>query len=361
MSTLSIRDLHKSYGAVRVLAGAGLDAADGTSTAILGPSGCGKTTLLRLVAGFDRPDAGTIVLAGREVTAGRRGLAPDKRDIGYVAQEGALFPHLTVHANIAYGLSRRTTTASARRSRVGELLELVSLDQALSRRYPHELSGGQQQRVALARALARRPALVLLDEPFSSLDTALRAATRAAVAAALRAAGVTTLLVTHDPAEALALADQVAVMHRGAFAQAGPARDVYARPADLDTARLLGPGSILPGTVTAGAAVCALGVLPIAEPRPDGDADVFVRPGQVRLGGTGAPATVVAAEFLGADTMLTLRLADGSTLDARVDGTVTHGVGTSVTVDVIGAVHAYPRRVVGERGVTAAAPGLGAA
>ncbi|WP_432994157.1 ABC transporter ATP-binding protein [Dactylosporangium sp. CA-233914] len=343
MTALSIRDLHKRYGPTRVLAGAGLEVADGTTTAILGPSGCGKTTLLRLVAGFDRPDTGTIALAGREVTAGRRGLAPDKRNIGYVAQEGALFPHLTVHANIAYGLSRRTTTAPARRARVAELLELVSLEQALARRYPHELSGGQQQRVALARALARRPALVLLDEPFSSLDTALRAVTRAAVAAALRAAGVTTLLVTHDQAEALALADQIAIMARGTFAQTGPAREVYAHPADLGTARLLGPGSTLPGTVIAGKAACALGALPLAQPRPDGDAHIFIRPDQVRLAATGTPATVAAAEFLGADTVLTLRLADSSTVDARVDGTVTQAIGTSVTVEITGAVHAYPR------------------
>ncbi|GAA4261760.1 ABC transporter ATP-binding protein [Dactylosporangium darangshiense] len=342
MSALSIRNLHKAYGPVRVLADVGLDVADGTTTAILGPSGCGKTTLLRLVAGFDRPDAGSIVLGGREVTAGRRGLPPDQRNIGYVAQEGALFPHLTVHANIAYGLPRRTTTASARRARVAELLELVSLDPVLSRRYPHELSGGQQQRVALARALARRPALVLLDEPFSSLDTALRATTRAAVAAALRAAGVTALLVTHDQAEALAMADQGAVLARGTFTQVGPARDVYAHPADLDTARLLGAGTALPGKVADGTAVCALGVLPVAGPCPDGDAHIFVRPEQVRLGATGTPATVLTAEFLGADTALTLELGDGSTLQARVDGALPYAAGTPVTVDVSGTVHAYP-------------------
>ncbi|MER7278606.1 ABC transporter ATP-binding protein [Dactylosporangium sp. NPDC000244] len=339
MSALSIRGLHKRYGRVPVLTGAALDVAAGTTTAILGPSGCGKTTLLRLVAGFDRPDAGTVAIAGREVTAGRRGLPPERRDIGYVAQEGALFPHLTVYANIAYGLTRRTANAKAR---VTELLELVSLDPALARRHPHELSGGQQQRVALARALARRPALVLLDEPFSSLDTALRAATRTAVANALRAEGVTTLLVTHDQAEALSMADQVAVMTGGTFTQTGPARDVYARPADLATARLLGPGTTLPARITAGTAACALGPLPLAEPRPDGEAHVFIRPDQLRLSPEGTQATVRAAEFLGADTVLTLELPDGSTMQARADGTVTHAIGTAVHVAVTGGVLAYP-------------------
>ncbi|WP_433064025.1 ABC transporter ATP-binding protein [Dactylosporangium sp. CS-033363] len=340
MSTLSIRDVCKNYGAVHVLAGADLDVADGTTTAILGPSGCGKTTLLRLVAGFDRPDRGTIAIAGREVTT----LAPERRGIGYVAQEGALFPHLRVDANIGYGLPRRSTGAAARRARVAELLELVSLDAGLVRRYPHELSGGQQQRVALARALARRPALVLLDEPFSSLDTGLRAATRAAVAAALRAEGVTTLLVTHDQGEALAMADRVAVLHGGAFTQVGTAREVYATPAGLATARLLGPGSTLPATVTAGSATCALGVLPLARPCPDGPAQLFIRPEQVRLqvrlSADGTPATVVAAEFLGADTVLTLRLADGTALQARTagpDGTT----GANVAVAVDGPVLAY--------------------
>jgi iron(III) transport system ATP-binding protein len=283
VNALSVRDLRKRYGKVHVLSGVSLDLAPGTTAAILGPSGCGKTTLLRLIAGFDHPDAGTIELHGRPVSAGRRALAPDKRDIGYVAQEGALFPHLTVEANIAFGLSRLVLRGLARRRRVAELLDLVSLDPALTRRYPHELSGGQQQRVALARALARRPALVLLDEPFSSLDTALRAATRTAVADALRAQRVTTLLVTHDQAEALSLSDQIVVMTGGRFTQTGPARELYAHPADLDTARLLGPGTTLDGKVDGDTARCALGALPIARPCPDGDAIIFVRPEQIHI------------------------------------------------------------------------------
>jgi iron(III) transport system ATP-binding protein len=344
MSALSVRDLHKRYGKVHVLNGVSLDLAEGTTTAILGPSGCGKTTLLRLIAGFDRPDAGTIELHGRPVSARRRALAPDKRDIGYVAQEGALFPHLTVQANIAFGLSRLALRGPARRHRVTELLDLVSLDQGLARRYPHELSGGQQQRVALARALARRPALVLLDEPFSSLDTALRAATRTAVAEALRAEQVTTLLVTHDQAEALSLSDQIAVMANGTFTQTGPAREVYARPADLDTARLLGPGTALEGKVDGDTARCALGMLPIAQACPDGDATIFVRPEQIHVSpaGDGIDAIVSASGYFGADTILTLRLPDGATIDARTEGAASYAPGEAVTVEVHGPVQAYP-------------------
>ncbi|GAB3845398.1 ABC transporter ATP-binding protein [Dactylosporangium cerinum] len=168
MTALSVRGLFKRYGRVPVLNGIDLDIARGSLTAILGPSGCGKTTLLRIVAGFDRADAGTVALNGTDVSSGRKVLPPDRRAIGYVAQEGALFPHLDVQANITFGLPYLTTGRRQRRDRAAALLELVSLDPSLARRYPHQLSGGQQQRVALARALARKPSLVLLDEPFSS-------------------------------------------------------------------------------------------------------------------------------------------------------------------------------------------------
>ncbi|MER7004812.1 ABC transporter ATP-binding protein, partial [Dactylosporangium sp. NPDC000555] len=210
---------------------------------------------------------------------------------------------------------------------------------------PHELSGGQQQRVALARALARRPALVLLDEPFSSLDTALRSATRTAVADALRAERVTTLLVTHDQAEALSMSDEVAVLTHGRFTQVAPAREIYATPVDLDTARLLGPGTTLPGKVDAGAASCTLGTLRVAQPCPDGDATVFVRPEQLRVTpAAGGNAVVRASGFLGADTVLTVELPDGTLLDARADATVAYIAGERVTVDVVGAVNAYATR-----------------
>ncbi|MET7393788.1 ABC transporter ATP-binding protein [Dactylosporangium sp. NPDC005572] len=341
MTALSVRNLTKHYGRSRILDRVGLDVAEGTTTTILGPSGCGKTTFLRLVAGFDRADDGTISLDGQVVSA----VPPERRNIGYVAQEGALFPHLTVEGNVAFGLARSDGSRAQRRRRVAEVLDLVRLDPALARRHPHQLSGGQQQRVALARALARRPALVLLDEPFSSLDTGLRAATRAAITDALRASGVTTLLVTHDQTEALSLSDQVAVLNHGAFTQVGPAREVYAAPADLDTARLLGPGTALPATVTAGTASSPLGTLAVAHPCPDGAATVFVRPEQLRVTPTPTgTATVRANGFLGADTILTLELPDGTRLDARADAAVACAAGDRVTVDVAGPVLVYPAR-----------------
>lgn len=348
MTALSVHGLFKRYGRVPVLNGIDLDVARGSVTAILGPSGCGKTTLLRIVAGFDRADAGTVTLNGTDVSSGRGVLPPNKRDIGYVAQEGALFPHLDVQANITFGLPYLSTGRHVRRHRAAALLELVSLDPALARRYPHQLSGGQQQRVALARALARKPSLVLLDEPFSSLDAGLREATRTAVTAALRAENVSTLLVTHDQAEALSMADHIAVMTDGRFTQTGPPQQLYAQPATADTALLLGPASVLDGKVDNGRAICPLGALPLTQPCPDGDATILVRPEQLQLSDAGATAdataTVLRCEFFGADMVVTVRLAGGATIRARAVGTTTYHPGQPITVTVHGPVHAYTRQ-----------------
>ena len=235
---LEVKGLAKSFHGHPVLHDIDLNLQPGTTTAVVGSSGCGKTTLLRLIAGFETPDAGTITMAGRQVASPEGAVAPHRRGVGYVAQDGALFPHLTVGQNIAYGLrgiSRSDVDAS-----VGELLETVSLDASFAPRRPHQLSGGQQQRVALARALARHPVLMLLDEPFSALDTRLRASTRKAVAGVLTSKGVTTLLVTHDQEEALSIADQVAVMRDGRFTQVGSPEEVYRQPADRFTAEFLG-------------------------------------------------------------------------------------------------------------------------
>jgi len=216
---LEIKGLAKSFNGHTVLHDIDLALQPATMTAVVGSSGCGKTTLLRLIAGFETPDAGTITIDGRQVASPESAVAPHRRAVGYVAQDGALFPHLTVGQNIAYGL--RGAARAEVRARVGELLETVSLDTSYASRRPHQLSGGQQQRVALARALARQPVLMLLDEPFSALDTGLRASTRKAVAGLLTDAGVTTLLVTHDQEEALSISDQVAVMRDGRFTQVG--------------------------------------------------------------------------------------------------------------------------------------------
>ena len=211
MSALSVTGVTKGFGAAPVLDGLDLTVPSGELVSVLGPSGCGKTTLLRLVAGFMRPDAGGIELDGQPVAGGGHWVPAPKRHIGYVAQEGALFPHLDVAANVGFGLPRAERRA---RARTRELLALVELGTELLDRYPHQLSGGQQQRVALARALARRPSLVLLDEPFAALDAQLRLQTGAAITHALRAAEATAILVTHDQSEALSLTDTVAVMRR---------------------------------------------------------------------------------------------------------------------------------------------------
>ena len=307
---LEVKGLAKSFHANTVLHDIDLDLQSGTTTAVVGSSGCGKTTLLRLIAGFEAPDAGTITIDGRQVASPESAVAPHRRGVGYVAQDGALFPHLTVGQNIAYGL--RGTARGEVRARVSELLESVSLDASYASRRPHQLSGGQQQRVALARALARHPVLMLLDEPFSALDTGLRASTRKTVAGLLTNAGVTTLLVTHDQEEAMSIADQVAVMRDGRFTQVGSPQQVYRHPIDRFTAEFLGDCISLPCTVASGVADCVLGRIPVQGPTADGPATVVLRPEQLvatvvsdseRLDRVG---TVIAADFLGHDVLLTI-------------------------------------------------------
>ncbi len=214
MTQLTVTGLDKAFGRHRVLSGLDLDVAEGSLTAILGPSGSGKTTLLRILAGFERADAGTVRIGAVLADGPGAFLAPERRRIGYVPQEGSLFPHLTVAANVGFGLSRRERRRRGRPGRTAELLDAVGLG-GLAQRYPYQLSGGQQQRVALARALAIQPEIVLLDEPFASLDAHLRASVRADVQRLLKEAGTTTVLVTHDQDEALSTADRVAVLRDG--------------------------------------------------------------------------------------------------------------------------------------------------
>src|SRR5580692_5618650 len=231
MTQLVVTGLHKAFGDHPVLTGLDLEVPAGSLTAILGPSGSGKTTLLRVLAGFERGDAGTVTIGGSVVDGPDAHLAPERRQIGYVPQEGSLFPHLTVAANIGFGLPARQRKGPA----IAELLDAVGLA-GLGERYPHQLSGGQQQRVALARALAIRPRVVLLDEPFSSLDAGLRASVRGDVRAVLRERGTTAVLVTHDQDEALSFADRVAVLREGRIVQEGNPDEVYRQPADAGVA-----------------------------------------------------------------------------------------------------------------------------
>ncbi len=284
MSDLRVVGLGKRYGSTVALDHVDLDIPAGSRTAVVGPSGSGKTTFLRLVAGFEDPDVGLIHLGGSSLFGGRTNVPVHRRGIGYVTQEGALFPHLSVAANIGFGLP---SDAPARATRVADLLHLVGLPQSIAERRPHELSGGQQQRVAVARALARSPRLMLLDEPFSALDAGLRDAMRGMVTEILAAAAITTILVTPDQAEALSFADQLAVLRDGRLVQAGPPQDLYQRPADPQTARFLGDALILPATVENGVAHTRLGAVRAAAAA--GRRLVMLRPEQVQViaaGGT---------------------------------------------------------------------------
>lgn len=281
MSVLSIRGLSKSYGATKALADFDLDIEPGSRTAVVGPSGSGKTTLLRLIAGFETPDDGHITLAGNPIATSRASVPAHRRNVGLVMQEGALFPHLSIVDNIRFGIRGLPES----RKRAMELLDLVELERGMANRYPHQLSGGQQQRVALARALARRPALMLLDEPFSALDTALREQMRDATARVLAETNVATMLVTHDQDEAMNFADQLVVLRDGRLLQAGRPRDVYAAPVDLATATFLGPSIILDGDVRDGLVHCDLGALALRQDQhePPGRTKIMLRPEQLNL------------------------------------------------------------------------------
>ncbi|MBV6757872.1 ABC transporter ATP-binding protein [Rhodococcus opacus] len=340
---LEVKGLDKSFGAAAVLRDVALTVEAGSTTAILGPSGCGKTTLLRLVAGFDKPDAGTIALGGRVVAGG--GWTPaHRRSVGYVAQDGALFPHATVGANVGFGLPRRART----HSKIAELLEMVSLDPAYATRRPDQLSGGQQQRVALARALAREPELMLLDEPFSALDAGLRANTRRIVADVLAKAGITTILVTHDQPEALSFADRVAVMSSGRLAQIGTPREIYSAPIDVPTAEFIGDAVVLGAHVESGRARCALGNIAVTANGVRGDARVMLRPEQIEVtsDGAGVSGTVVDVEYLGSEMLLGIRLdSPGGVVPERVTvrrfGATPLAPGDRVGIRVLGEAVAY--------------------
>jgi iron(III) transport system ATP-binding protein len=316
MSFLQIRSVAKRYGPVAAVVGVDLAVAPGTRTAIVGPSGCGKTTLLRLIAGFEAPDAGQILLDGAQVADGAVAVPAHRRGIGLVAQDGALFPHLTIAENIGFGIDRGE---AGRAARIVELAQTVGLDKAMLKRRPHQLSGGQQQRVALARAMARRPRLMLLDEPFSALDTGLRASMRRVVTDLLGQAGVATILVTHDQAEALSFADQVVVMQEGRFAQVGAPRDLYLRPSTRVIAEFLGEAIVLPAHIGDGFAESPFGRLAADAQGAGRLGQVMLRPEQVTISPmtpdeAAAPppgvlmGEVVETEFAGAISTVVVRV-----------------------------------------------------
>jgi iron(III) transport system ATP-binding protein len=345
MSALTVTGLRKGYTGQPVLRGVNLDVAAGSLTAVLGLSGCGKTTLLRVIAGFERAQDGSVSLGARTLDDGHTYVAPERRGIGYVPQEGALFPHLTVRKNIGFGLSRQERRGRA----IAEMLEMVGLAD-LADRYPHQLSGGEQQRVALARALARKPEVLLLDEPFSSLDASLRARVREEVHALLREQGVTTVLVTHDQEEALSLADVVAVLREGTIVQDGAPAELYARPADTLLAGFLGAANILTATFRDGIAHTALGRLPLRadqESSPIGSSGlVMLRPEQLKVhrderSSSPLEGEVTRCRYYGHDALLYIRPSEPvgqEILIARVRGEKALESGTTVGLSAHGPV-----------------------
>jgi iron(III) transport system ATP-binding protein len=338
LTVVAARGLTKRFGTVVAVDGVDLEVHAGEVLALLGPSGCGKTTTLRLIAGFERPDAGTIALDGTEVAGVGRFVPAERRRVGVVFQDYALFPHLTVARNVGYGVER-----SRRRDRVAAMLELVGLADAADR-LPHELSGGQQQRVALARALAPEPALVLLDEPFSNLDAALRADVRAEVRAILVDAKATTVVVTHDQEEALSIADRIAVMRDGRILQIDAPADVYARPEERFVATFVGDADVLAGQAADGHAVTAIGALPLGAPVRPGAVDVVVRPERVRLRlDSRGEGVVCDITYFGHDQLVAVRLPDGTRVRSRMGPVRAFELGDRVSVSVTGAVIAYPR------------------
>ncbi len=337
MSLLTLSGVTKRYGAVTALDGATLTIAPGTLTAIVGASGSGKTTLLRLVAGFEPLDRGSIVFDGTEIAGPIRMVPPHRRGIGLVAQEGALFPHLSVGGNIGFGMDSRSSEA------VATLLQAVELDPAIHARMPHELSGGQQQRVALARALARRPKLMLLDEPFSALDAGLRANMREMVKRRLIADGITGILVTHDQQEALSFADQLAVLEEGRVVQAGSPRELYLQPRTEMLAKFLGDALIIEGRVESGETDTPLGRVRVGRAVRDGSARVLLRPEQVRLvpWSEGTPtAEIVSASFEGPITVVRFK-AGGATFTLKVPSADAPLAGRASIV-LIGTGHVIP-------------------
>lgn len=275
---IELANISKKFGQTSVLEDLNLTVMPSSRTVIVGPSGSGKTTLLRILAGFESPDSGQITLNGRTLFDEHTFIPAHQRGIGFVPQEGGLFPHMKVGDNIAYGLKG---SKQENRRRVAELMDLVSLSHDLADHWPHEISGGQQQRVALARALAQEPVLMLLDEPFSALDTGLRAATRKATADLLDEAGVASILVTHDQQEALSFASQIAVIRDGRFAQVGSPMEVYSQPVDEATALFLGDALIFNAQVNGGVASCVLGSIPVDAPLASGEKRIMLRPEQV--------------------------------------------------------------------------------
>jgi iron(III) transport system ATP-binding protein len=336
-----LQGVTKYFGEVGAANGVDLEVKAGQLLALLGPSGCGKTTTLRLIAGFESVDNGAIEIGGQQVAGLGLHVPPEKRRVGMVFQEYALFPHLNVLENVRFGLRQYPT--DRREQRIGDVLDLVGL-MGLEKRMPHELSGGQQQRVALARALAPEPALILLDEPFSNLDAGLRVRVRAEVQAILRQAGATAVFVTHDQEEALSLVDHVAVMLSGKVQQVATPQELYWQPANRQVADFIGEANFVPGQARGRHIQCEFGTLE-AQFSTQGQVDVLIRPESIAI--SPAPPSdhvprVRSQLFFGHDQLVTVQMPSGRLIDVRLGPTYQFAIGQPVSVSVRGLVMAYP-------------------
>lgn len=338
MSILEVRELCVGYHAVDVVRGVTFSAEPAEVFAVVGASGCGKTTLLRAIAGFITPRSGTVAIGDRLVSGPGVWVPPEKRNVGIVTQEGSLFPHLSVADNIGFGLARKASaTGQSRESRIAELLELIGMAGA-GGFSPHQLSGGQQQRVALARALAPNPEVMLLDEPFTALDSGLRAELRAEVMGILRSLRTTTLLITHDQEEALSVADRIAFMADGHFRQIDSPEQMYASPRSPETARFLGGVVELPASmVSAGLAQTSLGPIPVTTDKA-GPGTVLIRPEQLLpTAEQGSIQGIVEGiAYHGHDSLIKVRVSPELVVHSRVAGAPITHVGDPIHLTLLG-------------------------
>ena len=337
---LTLSNVSKSFGTQMVLKELSLDVADGEFVAVLGSSGSGKTTLLRLIAGFDEPDSGEISISGKLVASKNVFVSAEARKVGYVPQDAALFPHLSVFENVAFGL--KGLSKAARVDRVRELLKLVSME-SFENQSATELSGGQKHRVALARALAPEPELILLDEPFAALDAELRTRIREEIKQVLDKVSSTTILVTHDQEEALSIADRVALLRDGNFAQVGNPREIYSAPVDLGVATFLGDSVIVDGVIESGKVSTSLGQLTLLNSAKEASrGKVAIRPENFYLQpDLNGDSIVVGRQFFGHDAVVEVKTPK-QLIRARSSGPFAPEVGMKVTVWVRGAVNFYP-------------------
>ena len=336
MARVLLVDLHKRFNATLAVDNFCLDVAEGEFVALLGPSGCGKTTVMRMIAGIAEPDSGEIAIGGRRVD----GLSPEHRNVGLVFQSYALFPHMTVEANIAFGLQMRRVPRDEMRRRLTAVLDMVDLSQ-LAKRHPRQLSGGQQQRVALARALVTEPDVLLLDEPLSNLDAKLREHLREDIRNLQRRLGITTIYVTHDQSEALALADRIVVMNSGRIVEEGGPRDLYQTPRRRFTAEFLGQTNILAATASDGTLHFPWGGERSGWNGQHGRLDLSIRPEDISIEAEATgPAVVTDVTFLGADIEHKLDVG-GLTMRARASGRGAKilPVGTRITISLPGDLH----------------------